>query len=307
MAGIKITGYGHEHGECPVSNEDLQRYVDTNDEWIQEKTGIKNRYFAKKLTNVDMAVSAAEKAIKMQEDDIKIDAVIVATFTPDNAAPSMAAEVAGRLGLDGETLCFDINGACAGFVFGLTVSNALLSKGYKRILLIGSEKIHPHLDMDDRKTCVLFGDAAGALILEQDEGGVCFNIAGLEANKEILECRGFGGKIQMSGQEVYRFAVSKIPECVTKLLDSAEVSVDDVDMFIFHQANLRIIESAARKLKISDEKYFVDVEKYGNTSAASVAVAMSECLEKGIIKSGDKIVAVGFGAGLSYGGIFMSI
>ncbi len=307
MAGMRIVGHGCSHGEQLVTNSDLSEFVDTNDEWIREKTGIKSRYFAKKLTNVDMAVEAAEKAIKVSGDGENIDAIIVATFTPDNAAPSMAAEIGQRLGIGGDVLSFDMNGACAGFVYGLVVANGLLKTGYKRILLIGSEKIHPMMDMTDRKTCVLFGDAAGAVILENDENGIFHSITGLEPNKEILECDRFEPAIKMSGQEVYRFAVSKIPECAAQLMENAQKTIDDVDMFVFHQANLRIIDSAARKLGISEDRYFVNLEKYGNTSAASVAVAMSECLEKGMIKSGDKIVAVGFGAGLSYGGVLMSI
>lgn len=307
MPGMKIVGYGLAHGEQEVSNDDLKKYVDTNDEWIQSKTGIQSRYFAKEQTNVDMAAEAAKKAISMQAGDKKIDAVIVATFTPDNAAPSVAAEVAGRLEIAGEVMSFDMNGACAGFVYGLTVSNALLQMGYERILLIGSEKIHPLMDMTDRNTCVLFGDAAGALLLEKDPTGEFYHTEGLEPNREILECARFNPAIKMSGQEVYRFAVSKIPECAARLLENAGKTIDDVDMFVFHQANLRIIDSAVRKLQIPEEKNFVNVQKYGNTSAASVAVAMSECLEKGLVKSGDKIAAVGFGAGLSYGGILMSI
>ncbi|MGP1569813.1 MAG: beta-ketoacyl-ACP synthase 3 [Eubacteriales bacterium] len=307
MAGIKIVGYGLAHGAHKVTNDDLKKYVDTNDEWIQSKTGIQSRYFTEDESNVDMAVAAAKKAFAMQPEGIKIDAIIVATFTPDNAAPSVAAEVAGRLGLSGTIMSFDMNGACAGFVYGLTVSNALIQAGYERILLIGSEKIHPLMDMKDRNTCVLFGDAAGALLLEKDETGIFYHTEGLEANREILECARFNPAIKMSGQEVYRFAVSKIPECAYELLEKTEKTIEDVDMFVFHQANLRIIDSAARKLKIPKEKNFVNVQKYGNTSAASVAVAMSECLEKGLIKNGNKIVAVGFGAGLSYGGVLMSI
>lgn len=306
MAGMRIVGYGFDHGDKVVTNEDMKKYVETDDQWIQDKTGIKSRYFAEKKSNLDMATEAAKKALSMA-DEGEPDAVIVATFTPDSAAPSTAARVCERLGLSGKILNFDLNGACAGFVYGLVVANALLKTGYKKILLIGSEKIHPLMDMTDRTTCILFGDAAGAVLLENDENGCFANIDGLVPSYDILHCDRYEPKIEMQGQEVYRFAVSSIPESAMELLEKANMSTENIDMFFFHQANLRIIESAAKKMKLPKEKYYINVEKYGNTSAASVVVALSEALEKGEVKSGDKIVALGFGAGLTYGGVLMSI
>ena len=330
MAGMKILGWGSAHGDREVTNRDMMEYVETSDEWIRSKTGIGQRFFAEQVRNADMATAAAREALskvaertplkvtdsRQRAENLcderacatdSIDVLIVATFTPDRATPSMAAEVAGNLGISGRVLTLDLNSACSGFVYGLVVANALLQTGYRRVLLIASEKIHPLMDMTDRRTCVLFGDAAGAVILERDADGEFFHLEGVEPNLEILQCDRFNPAIRMAGQEVYRFAVSAIPTCSEKLLEQAECTVDDVDMFIFHQANRRIIDSAARKLQIPEVKCFLNVEKYGNTSAASIAVALSECLDQKKIEEGSRIVMVGFGAGLSYGGVLMTI
>lgn len=310
MAGMKILGYGTAHGDRAVSNDDMKEYVETSDQWIREKTGIGQRYFAENRSNTDMAAEAGSKALQGKSEEFRggIDGVIVATFTPDLATPSVAAEVAGRLGISGRVMTLDVNSACSGFVYGLVLANSLLQcGGFQRILLIGSEKIHPLMDMEDRRTCVLFGDAAGAVVLERDPAGQFFHLEGTEPNHDILWCDRFDPKIRMAGQEVYRFAVSAVPECGEALLHQAGMTAEEVDRYIFHQANLRIIRSAARRMRIPEEKCFLNVEKYGNTSAASVAVALCECLEKDEIKTGDRIMAVGFGAGLTYGGVLMTI
>ncbi len=309
MAGMKILGWGSAHGDRCVSNEDMKQYVDTSDEWIRSKTGIGQRYFAENKSNLDMAAEAGAKATAhlTPEEKSEIDGLIVATFTPDMATPSMAAEVAGRLGISGKVMTLDVNSACSGFVYGLVLANALMSSGFRRILLIGSEKISPMMDMEDRRTCVLFGDAAGAVVLEADPDGEFEHLEGTEPNHDILWCDRFDPNIRMAGQEVYRFAVSAVPECGEELLRRAGRTVEDVDQYIFHQANMRIIRSAVRKMGISEEKCFLNVEQYGNTSAASVAVALAECLERKEIKRGDRLMAVGFGAGLTYGGVLMTI
>ncbi len=319
MAGMRILGWGSAHGEQVVTNSDMTEYVNTSDEWIRSKTGIEQRYFAKRKTNADMATEAAQNALaKMQEQRVaddspvteaepEIDAVIVATFTPDRATPSVAAEVAGNLGMEEKLMTLDVNSACSGFVYGLILANALLRTGFQRILLIGSERIHPLMDMKDRRTCVLFGDAAGAVVLEQDKSGEFYHVEGSLPNLDVIQCDRFDPAIKMAGQEVYRFAVSMVPECGESLLDQAGMDADDVDMFLFHQANQRIIDSASRKMGIPERKCFVNVDRYGNTSAASIAVALSECLERKEITRGSRVLTVGFGAGLSYGGVLMTI
>ncbi len=315
MAGMRILGWGNAHGEQVVTNSDMMEYVNTSDEWIRSKTGIRQRYFAKRMSNADMATEAAKKALaKMKQDNMseiveepEVDAVIVATFTPDRATPSVAAEVAGNLGMKGKVMTLDVNSACSGFVYGLILANSLIQTGFRRILLIGSERIHPLMDMTDRRTCVLFGDAAGAVVLEPDEAGDFYHEEGTLPNLDVIQCDRFDPAIKMAGQEVYRFAVSMVPECGEALLDKARMNANDVDMFLFHQANRRIIDSASRKMGIPERKCFVNVDRYGNTSAASIAVALSECLERKEIKRGSRILTVGFGAGLSYGGVLMTI
>ena len=188
MAGMKILGWGSAHGDRCVSNEDMKQYVDTSDEWIRSKTGIGQRYFAENKSNLDMAAEAGAKAVAhlTPEEKSEIDGLVVATFTPDMATPSMAAEVAGRLGISGKVMTLDVNSACSGFVYGLVLANALMSSGFRRILLIGSEKISPMMDMEDRRTCVLFGDAAGAVVLEADPDGEFEHLEGTEPNHDIL-------------------------------------------------------------------------------------------------------------------------
>lgn len=307
MTGMKIVGYGHVHGARCVNNEEMKQYVDTNDAWIRSKTGIASRFFAEGEKNGDLASAAAMCAVSACGTE-GIDAVIVATFTPDDATPSMAAEVGGRLGLGENVMTFDLNGACSGFVYGCTVANALLATGsYRRVLVVGSEKISPMMDMTDRRTCVLFGDAAGAVVLERAEEGRFVHLEGFVPNREILYCERFDPKIRMAGQEVYRFAVSKVPECAERLLELAGITAEEVDLYLFHQANERIIDSTVRKMGIDPQRSYKNIASYGNTSAASVAIALSEALEKGLVHSGETIMAVGFGAGLTYGGVLMTI
>ena len=208
------------------------------------------------------------------------------------------------LGLREDVLATDVNGACSGFIYGAIVANALLHTGsYQNILLVGSETISSFMSMKDRGTDVLFGDGAGAAVCTLREDAFFVHLEGVISDSEILYCERFEQRISMQGQEVYRFAVNKIPEVTQELLDQNGVHKDDVDFFIFHQANKRIIRSIASKLGVPIEKCFMDLEEYGNTSAASVAIAMADMREKGLLKPGMLAVSVGFGAGLTYGGM----
>lgn len=308
MAGIKIIGLGRSHGAKKVTNSHMEKLVDTSDQWIREKTGIKSRYFAGEKSNEDMAVEAAIMAMedgKVKAEDI--DMCIVCTFTPDNLSPAVACGVAGRLGLRENILSFDLNGACAGFIFGCNLADGILGRnGGGYALIIGSEKISPVMDMEDRSTCVLFGDGAGAAILKWDEAAA-FNIhSGCCPNEEVLNCGRGKEKIQMCGQEVYRFAVNKVPQAIKAVMEKGGYEEKDVDWFVCHQANERIIDGAAKKFASSKEKFFKNLHEYGNTSAASIPIALREMKEEGLLMEGSRLVCTGFGAGLTYASMIIT-
>ena len=302
---MKFIGTGLAHGKKKVLNDDLAKIMDTSDEWIREKSGIESRWFADGQSNADIACEASLKAIEESGLSARdIDAVIVCTFTADKATPGVATEICGMLGLREDVLATDVNGACSGFIYGAIVANALLHTGsYQNILLVGSETISSFMSMKDRGTDVLFGDGAGAAVCTLREDAYFAHLEGVISDSEVLYCERFEQRISMQGQEVYRFAVNKIPEVTQELLDQNGVNKDDVDFFIFHQANKRIIRSIASKLGVPIEKCFMDLEEYGNTSAASVAIAMADMRDKGLLKPGMLAVSVGFGAGLTYGGM----
>ncbi|MBF1183622.1 MAG: beta-ketoacyl-ACP synthase 3 [[Eubacterium] sulci] len=302
---MKFIGTGLAHGKRKVLNDDLAKIMDTSDEWIREKSGIESRWFADGQSNADIACEASLKAIEESGLSARdIDAVIVCTFTADKATPGVATEICGMLGLREDVLATDVNGACSGFIYGAIVANALLHTGsYQNILLVGSETISSFMSMKDRGTDVLFGDGAGAAVCTLREDALFAHLEGVISDSEVLYCERFEQRISMQGQEVYRFAVNKIPEVTQELLDQNGVNKDDVDFFIFHQANKRIIRSIASKLGVPIEKCFMDLEEYGNTSAASVAIAMADMRDKGLLKPGMLAVSVGFGAGLTYGGM----
>lgn len=302
---MKFIGTGLAHGKKKVLNDDLAKIMDTSDEWIREKSGIESRWFADGQSNADIACEASLKAIEESGLSARdIDAVIVCTFTADKATPGVATEICGMLGLREDVLATDVNGACSGFIYGAIVANALLHTGsYQNILLVGSETISSYMSMKDRGTDVLFGDGAGAAVCTLREDAFFAHLEGVISDSEVLYCERFEQRISMQGQEVYRFAVNKIPEVTQELLDQNGVNKDDVDFFIFHQANKRIIRSIASKLGVPIEKCFMDLEEYGNTSAASVAIAMADMRDKGLLKPGMLAVSVGFGAGLTYGGM----
>ena len=303
MAGLKFTGFGKAKGDVTVTKDGMKQYVDTNDAWICRKTGIHRRNFAVGLTNCDMAVSASRQALQNAgADPAEIDALIVCTATPDRTTPSVANEAASRLGLRERVLTMDLNGACSGFIYGCITANALLlSRTCSKVLIVGSERLSQVLNMQDRTTCVLFGDGAGAAVAEYSETGFFNSLSGVLFNDHALYCSRFDPALTMVGQEVYHFAVSKVPEATADILAKSDLSKEDIDWFVFHQANERIIDSAAAKLGLDKEKCFKNIADYGNTSAASIAIALGEMQEKHLLRQGMKIVCVGFGAGLTYG------
>ncbi|MDD6298491.1 beta-ketoacyl-ACP synthase 3 [Hornefia butyriciproducens] len=309
MAGIKITGYGCAHGDRTVTNEELARVVDSSDAWIRSRTGIESRYFADNRSNLDMACEAAEMALQRWGGDRgAVDLLLVCTFTPDLATPSVACGAAGRLGLSQKVMCLDINGACSGFVYGCTLAHAMLTAGDARCaLVIGSEKISPLMDLTERGSAILFGDGAGAVVLEADGTKEFASYSDCIPESETLFCERFDPAIMMKGQDVYRFAVNAVPESIYGVLRRAGRRVEDVDWFICHQANLRILRSVAGKLDVGMEHFYVNIQRYGNTSAASVAICLSEMLEKGLLKPGQRVVITGFGAGLTCGSILLTV
>ncbi|MDO4466634.1 MAG: beta-ketoacyl-ACP synthase III [Bacillota bacterium] len=319
MENVKIIGCGYAKAKVKVSNADLEKIVETNDEWIQQRTGIQTRYVTDEENTSDLAVKAAQKAIEDAGIPVEdIDMILVATTTPDCITPSTACLVQEKLGLNGkECTALDINAACSGYVYGITLASCLLEK-YKTILVIGSETLSKILDWTDRNTCVLFGDGAGACILQKSESNRLFSYTksngdvngvlmaqGLPIKKPLENGTKDYGYVQMDGKEVFRFAVKAMQESVEKVLEKANVSLEDVDLIIPHQANIRIIRHVAKKMRLAEEKFFVNLEEFGNTSSASIAIALACAKEQGKLQPGMKIVLTGFGAGFTCGAVYI--
>ncbi len=316
-----IKGYGSFAPEKKLTNEELAKMVDTTDEWITTRTGIKTRH----ITNDDettayLATEAAKQALETAKLKAKdVDLIIVATITPEMVFPSTASFVQRALGADNAWV-FDLAAACSGFVYGLSIVQQFLESGrLKNALVIGAETLTKITNFNDRKSCILFGDGAGAVVLERSEdaqrGIIYCNMYSDGDRWEALNCQAYGSRypadkklddpgkmyMEIKGREVYQQAVRRIVEAVNDCLDHCNMIMDDVKMIISHQMNARIIESAAKRLELPDEKVFINIQEYGNTSAASVPIAFNDCIRKGQIKEGDIVIFVAFGAGLTWG------
>lgn len=309
-----VSGLGHYAPKLSVSNDDLAKFMDTSDEWIHSRTGIRNRYIAAEETSYEMAAKAGRHALSkssLKSEDIEL--IIVATFTGEYATPSMACLVQKELGAD-RAMCFDISAACSGFVYGIDVADQFIKTGkYKNALVIGSEKLSQILDWEDRGTCVLFGDGAGAVVLEKGQAGGIIATTNHAIGKEF-ECLYAKNKtnktpyyegsdehnLVMNGQDVFQFACTKVPASLRALMAENNLTSEEIDYFVLHQANARIISKIAKRLKIDINKFYMNMDRYGNTSAASIPIALSEMSEKGLLK-GKKVIVSGFGAGLTYG------
>ncbi|ATH95051.1 3-oxoacyl-ACP synthase [Bacillus glycinifermentans] len=304
-----IIGIGRYIPEKVLTNSDLEKMVETSDEWIRTRTGIEERRIAAEdEMSSDMAVAAAEKA--MEDANIKaedLDMILVATVTPDQAFPTVSCMIQEKLGAF-NACAMDISAACSGFMYGLVTAKQFIeSETYKHVLVIGVEKLSGITDWDDRNTCVLFGDGAGAAVVgpvSDDRGILSFE----------LGADGRGGKhlyldekdhTIMNGREVFKFAVRQMGESSVNVIEKAGLTKEDVDFLVPHQANIRIMEAARERLELPVEKMSKTVHKYGNTSAASIPISLVEELEAGKIKDGDVIVMVGFGGGLTWGAIAM--
>lgn len=320
---IKVIGTGMYVPSFKVSNQKLESIVETTDEWITNRTGIHNRYIVTTENTVDLAYEAAHRAIKQSHiDSSDIGLIIVATFTPERLTPSTACLVQARLGLnDQQIIAFDLNAACSGFVYALSVAEQFLkTKTVKKALIIGAEVLSKIMDWNDRGTCVLFGDGSGAVVVEYEqdlENSFYLNSAGDEQdslittqiplNHPFIPSKVHPIYLQMNGQQVFKFAITAIKETITKLLEQTNLSLDDISLIIPHQANKRIIDKVVKDLKVSSEKFFLNVSEYGNTSAASIPIALHDAIKKQRLKNGDKVMLIGFGGGLTWGGCIISI
>jgi 3-oxoacyl-[acyl-carrier-protein] synthase-3 len=316
---VSIVGTGSYTPEKILTNEDLSRLVDTSDEWITTRTGIKERRIAAKDEQTsDMAAKAALNALEQAKiSPADVDLILVATATPDMLFPATACFVQKKIGAT-KAACLDISAACAGFLFGIEIAQQFItSHTYDTVLVIGAEKLSSITNWTDRNTCVLFGDGAGAAVLKHRGGshGVISTHIGSDGQfTDILFMPGGGSRypitkenadqhlntIHMTGKEVYKQAVIAMLKAARKVLEDAGLAIDDIDCVIPHQANLRIIEAIADRLKIPIEKFYVNLDKYGNTSAAAVAIALDEANRSGRIKAGDYVLLVVFGGGLTW-------
>lgn len=315
-----VTGYGSFAPEKKLTNQDLAKMVDTSDEWITSRTGIKVRHITTDSeTTAFLAIKAAKRALTQANlDGTDLEIIIVATITPEMVFPSTASFVQRALGAK-KAWVFDLCAACSGFIYSLSIVQQFLESGrFENALVIGAETLTKITNWSDRTSCILFGDGAGAVVLERrnDGKGILYSTMSSDGDRwEALNCQAYGSRypadkklddpkkiyMQIKGREVYQQAIRRIVEAVTECLHVCDLGLDDIKMMISHQMNGRIIESAARRLKLPDEKVFINIAEYGNTSAASVPIAFDGCVKQGKIKQGDIVIFVAFGAGLTWG------
>lgn len=323
MITSKIRATGAGLPEQVITNDDLAKIVDTSDEWISQRTGIKERRISTGENLSVLATKAARQIIaRAQIDPKEIDLILVATCTPDYGTPCAACMVQKEIGAVNAT-AFDVVAACSGFLFAASTADKYIRSGmYRNALVIGGEILSKIVDWSDRTTCVLFGDgAAGALLERSEDGdGILLEELGSDGEKYHVLTDGFTPAsnafndveplrgmdyVYMDGREVFKFATKKIVESVSHVLDKAGLTAEDIKYFVPHQANARIVEVAAKKLHVPLDKFYMNIEHYGNTSAASIPTALNEMNEKGLLQKGDKIILCGFGGGLSWGTILL--
>ena len=324
MKNAKMIGFGLYTPKNLVENERLQEFLETSDEWIRTRTGIERRYISLDENTSDLAVEASKKALNqagLSAEDI--DLIILATVTPDNFTPSTACIVQDKLGAK-NAWAFDINAACTGFIYALKLGRSLIRSGEaKNALIIGAETLSKALNWEDRGSCVLFGDGAGATVLtstEEDCGIKCVNvksdgskgdslvIQGLPLNSPFKDGREVSENyINMNGREIFKFATKVMEESIVEILEKENIKIEDIDAIIPHQANLRIIDYVVKRLGIPREKFITNLQNYGNTSGASIPIALCESIDEGNLKKGDNIIMVGFGGGLTWGSALIKL
>ena len=310
MRGLRIVATGRALPERVATNEELSRLVDTSDAWIVSRSGIRERRFCGEGEN-SAALAAAAAALALERSGIDpggLCACIVATVSPQFATPSNGCVVQRTLSLPEGVPCFDISVGCTGFVYGLQIARGLLLQDPRPYaLVVGAEALSHITDFTDRSTCVLFGDGAGAAVVTLDETPYAC-VLGARGDPDALWALGPGkdpSHIHMDGKAVFRFAVEAVPKVVRELLEQTGLTPEDVDWIVPHQANRRIVESAAKRLGLPINKFFLNLDRYGNTSAASIPIALDEMAERGLLKRGQKIICAGFGAGLTWGGALL--
>lgn len=323
MEKLTISATAHAVPARRVLNEELATMVDTSDEWIQTRTGIKQRYVATTETTTDLAVTVAEKLLAENGWDVtELDFIIVATMSPDTLTPSVAAGVQGRIGAK-NAFALDVGAACAGFIYAMSVATSFLQTRHQKGLVIGSETLSRLVDWHDRRTAVLFGDGAAGVAVEQtdDDRGVLGEELMTFGNKGQYLTAGqipndspfvttevtYPFMFNMDGRQVYNFATAEVPKAIENTLNKARVSVEEVDYFICHQANSRIIQSIAEHLQQPIEKFPMNMSEYGNTSAASVGILLDELQATGQLSTGQTIVLAGFGGGLTVGAMVIRV
>lgn len=319
-----ILGLGYYVPEKILTNADIEKLVDTNDEWITERTGIKERRIcAPEQATSDLSLIAAQRALKDANVSAEeLDMIIVATISADSNTPSTACILQDKLGAV-NAAAFDLSAACSGFVYGSAIASQFIETGvYKKVLVVGAETLSKFVNWEDRNTCIIFADGAGAAVfgvVEDGYGVLSFDLGADGSGAETIEIPGGGSRhpadqesidnhmhcLHMNGKETFRFAVKAMGSTVVKSLERAGLTKEDIDYLIPHQANIRIIQSAAKRLHLPMEKVFVNIEKYGNASAASIPIAMAEAEQQGKLKKGEIIALSGFGAGLTWASCIM--
>ena len=311
MSAPQILATGRCLPARTVTNEELGKRVDTSDEWVFSRTGIHSRRFCVEETGVELAARAARQAMdRAGLSPADIGVCLAATFTPDWASPSTACLLQRELGLGEDTVCFDLNAACAGFLYGLKTAHALLADAPRPCaLVVGAEVISRVMDMDDRGTCVLFGDGAGAAVLRRAEEGSWHTVFGSRGDPEAIRVQGPGpvpSAVHMDGRAVFRFAVEVVEQSICQLLRAEGLSsVNDLDLVVCHQANARIIDHVAKRLKAREGLFYKNMDRYGNTSAASIPIALDELVQAGALRPGMRLLTVGFGGGLTWAGALL--
>ncbi|WP_345240221.1 beta-ketoacyl-ACP synthase III [Pontibacillus salipaludis] len=307
MKSAGILGIGHYVPERVLTNSDMEKIVDTNDEWIRTRTGIEERRIASDdMDTTDLAYEAAVNALEdanVSAEDL--DLILIATVTGETLFPSVGNRLQHRLGAR-NAASMDLAAACAGFMYGMISASQFIQTGaYKNILIVGVEKLSKITDWEDRNTCVLFGDGAGAAVMgpvSEGKGVLSFEL-GSDGSGASYLYQNQGEFLQMNGREVFKFAVRQMPESSMKVLEKAGLTKEEVDFLVPHQANIRIMEAARQRLEIPEEKMATSVKRYGNTSSASIPIALSENVKNGKIKDNDVVVLVGFGGGLTWGAV----
>lgn len=313
--GTRIIGTGSCLPNAVVTNDDLAKIMDTSDEWIRTRTGIRERHLAKEETTASMSTEAVRRAMENAGVTAQdIDLIIVGTVTADHVTPACACEIQAAIGA-ADAVAFDINAACSGFMFALNIAHAYLQMGvYETAVVVGAETLSKIMDWSDRSTCVLFGDGAGAAVVRADDRGglLAFDQGSDGVRGKVLACPNRSNNnpltetskelkyVHMDGQEVYKFAVTQVPASLQKTIREAGLTIEDIDYFALHQANIRILQAVAKRLKVSEDKFPISLDHCGNISAASVPILLDEMNRKGLLKPGMKIALAGFGGGLTW-------